>query len=84
MRSLQRVVHRLGGYVRGLERCVRLQAIAKTALCSCAFWFETRTNRNRQEMHQSNKGGVSCKARPLREGLRTKATSKQPPHNLST
>ena len=64
MRSLQRVVHRLGGYVRGLERCVRLQAIAKTALCS-AFWFETRTNRNRQEMHQSNKRGVSCKSRPL-------------------
>ena len=36
MRSLQRVVHRLGGYVRGLERCVRLQAIAKTAVCVLA------------------------------------------------
>ncbi len=33
MRSLQRVVHRLGGYVRGRERCVRLQAITKTAYC---------------------------------------------------
>ena len=36
MRSLQRVVHRLGGYVRGRERCVRLQAFAKTAVC-CVF-----------------------------------------------
>ena len=33
---LQRVVHRLRGYVRGRERCVRPQAITKTALL-CVF-----------------------------------------------
>jgi len=32
-RSLQRVVHRLGGYVRGPEQCVRLQNC-----CVCLCW----------------------------------------------
>ena len=71
MRSLQRVVHRLRGYVRGFERCVRLQAIAKNAVCvfylgSCLVSYIPLAN----ETHQSNEGGISCKSRSLREGLR--------------
>ena len=38
IRSLQRVVHRLRRYVRGLTRCVRLQAIAKTVV----LWFGSK------------------------------------------
>ena len=81
MRSLQRVVHRLGGYVRGLERCVRLQQSQKLV---CAFWLKTRTKRIDQIDAPKQQGRCIVQAQTGLGGFTDKSCLKQPPHNLST
>ena len=66
MRSLQRVVHRLRGYVSNLSDAYGCRQ-SQNCLCVVCWlvcvWLA--------KIRERNEGVVSCKSRPLREGLRS-------------
>ena len=68
VRSLQRVVHKLGGYVRA--RAYGCRQSQKTAGCAAFAALLVSYMPLANDTHQSNEGRVSCKSRPLREGSR--------------
>ena len=81
MRSLQRVVHRLRGYVSNLSDAYGCRQSQKLP---CAFWLKTRTKRIDQIDAPKQQGRCIVQAQTGLGGFTDKSCLKQPPHNLST